>query len=418
MTLPVVQVSIRPDSSFVVGGTGVLGSVKLGALPLGTPFLLGAPAAAFVPITGTALQVSINRGRTRVTDNFTSGSATVKIADTTGQFNPDNTSSNLYPFVLPLRQFRISITVGSTVYAMFNGFTTRFTYDYEPGTNLTYVTIQAEDAFHVLNQSSVTTVAGAALNDLSSTRINQILDALSVPNTLRDIGTGDTQIANDSGQQRNGLEAIQQVERTEVGAFYISKAGFYTFKSRKTVQQLQAGTINTPLVFDESSNLRFMEIRQGLDDDQVFNSVSISGDLITTTTVSDQASIDDYFLRLLSRSGSLLTTNAEASDQANFLLANRKTPTLTIDRITCNPLALTTAQAQSLANAEVLDPITLTKNYGGTSLTRTLTIQGISHDITPGSWIMDLQLAEPVGGDALVLDSSTSGKLDTNLLAY
>lgn len=418
MSLPEIQVSIRPDSSFVVSGTGILGSVQLGPLPSGTPFLLGAPATAFVAITGTTVQASISRGRTRVTDNFTSGSATVKIADTTGQFNPDNTSSDLYPYVLPLRQFRISITIGGTVYSMFNGYTTRFTYDYEPGTDLTYVTIQAEDAFHVLNQSSITTVTGAALNDTSGTRIEQILDVLAVPNTLRDVATGDTLVANDSGTQRNGLEAIQQVERTEVGAFYISKDGYYTFKSRTELQQLQAGTIVSPLVFDESSNLRYMEIRQGLDDDQVFNSVTVSGDLITTTTVSDQTSIDEYFLRSMSRSGSLLTTTAEASDQANFLLANRKSPTLTIDRINCNPMALTTAQAQSLADAEVLEPVTLTKDYGGTSLTRTLTIQGISHDITPGSWIMDLQLAEPIGGDALVLDSTTSGKLDTNLLAY
>lgn len=418
MSLPEIQVSIRPDSSFVVGGTGILGSVQLGALPLGTPFLLGPPAAAFVPISGTTLSVSINRGRTRVTDNFNAGSATVRIADTTGQFNPDNTSSDLYPYVLPLRQFRISITVGGTVYAMFNGYTTRFTYDYEQGSDLTYVTIQAEDAFHVLNQSSVSTVAGAALNDLSGTRIDQILDDLSVPNTLRDISAGDTELANDSGSVRNGLEAIQQVERTEVGAFYISKEGFYTFKSRTEVQQLQGGLAVTPLVFDESTNMRYMEIRQALDDDQIFNSVTIAGDLITTTTASDATSIDEYFLRSLSRSGSLLTTTAEAVDQANFLLATRKSPTLTIDRITCQPLALTTAQAQSLADAEVLEPITLTKDYGGTSLTRTLTIQGISHDIKPGQWLMELQLAEPVGGDALILDSTTSGKLDTNLLAY
>jgi hypothetical protein len=114
----------------------------------------------------------------------------------------------------------------------------------------------------------------------------------------------------------------------------------------------------------------------------------------------------------------LLETDAEATDQVNLLLSSRKEPTLTIDSIGVKPMALSSTNAYNVVNAEILDPITITKDYQGQSLTRTLTIQGIEHQITPGDWTMAIALAEPIGGDALVLDSTNAGILDTNLLSY
>jgi hypothetical protein len=79
---------------------------------------------------------------------------------------------------------------------------------------------------------------------------------------------------------------------------------------------------------------------------------------------------------------------------------------------------MTDAEAYSVINADVLDPVTLTKSYASGSLTRTLTIQGIDHSIRPDTWDVTFALAEPVGGDALVLDSTTAAILDTNVLSY
>jgi hypothetical protein len=62
--------------------------------------------------------------------------------------------------------------------------------------------------------------------------------------------------------------------------------------------------------------------------------------------------------------------------------------------------------------------VTVSKNYCGTTLTKTLTIQGISHDITPGSWNIAVETAEPIAGEGFILDSSTYGVLDTNVLSF
>lgn len=380
--------------------------------------LLGPALAGMYELGQLATSVSIRRGRTRVTDSFDTGTASVRLLDTTGLFNPDNTSSPLYPYVLPLRQFRISAEVNGVSVQLFNGYTTRYTYDYDPGTNATFVTIQAEDAFRLLGLADVQTITGAVAGEDTGTRIGRILTQLGIATSIRNISTGLTTCTDDPDTRRSGLQALQQVEATELGAFYIDADGKYTFKNRHEIQQLAAGAIVSPLVFDESTNLDYAEVRIGLDDDQIYNSVAVSGPAITEMTASDSTSAGEYFTRSLVRSDLLIETDAEATNQANLLLSSKKEPVLTIDSIGVKPMALAPADAYSVVNAEILDPITITKNYQGSSLTRTLTIQGIDHNIVPDDWSMSIALAEPVGGDALVLNSSNQGLLNTNLVSY
>jgi VCBS repeat-containing protein len=412
MSLPNITVSIRPDTSFVASGNAILGTSVLGTM------IIGPAAVAMVDLTGTVTDVSIKRGRTRVTDSFDTGTASVTVIDTTGQFNPDNTSSNLYPYVLPLRQFRISSVVNGVLIQLFNGYVSRFTYNYEVGTNITYVTIEAEDGFRLLGLGNVEIITGATFGENTGTRIGRILTQLNVPNTLRAISTGKSVCWYDPETVRSALEAIQQVEATELGAFYVDNDGKYTFKDRHEIQQLAAGTATTPLVFDETTGLRYRQVQVGFDDQAIYNSVTVQGEGIIDTSVSDATSISNYFTRSYVRGGSLITTDAEATGQATLLLNSRKDPSLTLDSIQCQPLAMTDAQAYSVINADVLDPVTLTKTYASGSITRTLTIQGIDHAIRPDTWDVTFSLAEPVGGDALVLNSTTAAILNTNVLSY
>jgi VCBS repeat-containing protein len=319
---------------------------------------------------------------------------------------------------LPLRQFRISAVVNGVLIQLFNGYVSKFTYNYEVGTSITYVTIEAEDAFRLLGLANVETISGATLGESTGSRIGRILTALAVPTTLRTISTGQSVCWYDPENVRSGLEAIQQIEATELGAFFIDTDGKYTFKSRHEIQQLAAGLVNTPLVFDETTGLRYQQVQVGFDDQAIYNTVTIQGEGITDTSVSDATSIANYFTRSYVRGGSLITTDVEALSQATLLLNSRKDPSLTLDSIQCQPLAMTPAQAYSVVNADLLDPVTLTKNYASGSITRTLTIQGISNDIGPDTWNVTFELAEPIGGDAFVLDSTTAAILDTNVLSY
>jgi hypothetical protein len=343
MTLPVVDVLIRPDSTFAVSGTGILGTITLGA-----GFLLGAPAISMVSIANATTQISIRRGRTRATDSFDSGSATVSFVDTTGQFNPDNTGSNLYPYVLPLRQFRISATVGSTSYQLFNGYTTKYTYQFDPGVNAIFVTIEAEDAFRTLSMSSLETVATAAYAESSGARITKILTQLGIPNSIRSISAGNTQVADDPDTVRTGLEAVQQVEEAELGAFFIDKNGFYKYFSRQDLQLLAGGSTKPAIVFNETTGIPYEGVQIAFDDEQILNFITVDGELLIGTEVSDATSIQNYFNRTLNKTNSLLITDAEALDQANYLLGGRKDPKVTIDSIDLNVSGMATTSRTNL----------------------------------------------------------------------
>ncbi|CAB4156206.1 hypothetical protein UFOVP665_49 [uncultured Caudovirales phage] len=388
MTLPDIEVFIRPASSFVADGTSILGTVKLGALlgattpagvntgvpdtayfGIGTPMLLGPAQAAFINISGSITDVSIHRGRTRAIDSFDTGTATCTFIDETGQFNPDNTSSSLYPYVLPMRQFRISATVGSTVYQLFNGYTTRYTYNFEPGINATLVTIEAEDAFRVLNMSRVSTIASAVSGDYSGTRIGYILNALNVTNSIRDLATGNTQVDSDPDTDRTGLEAIQQVESAEVGAFFVDKRGFYTFKSRQGLQLLAAGVTETALTFNETTGLPYTGVQVGFDDQQIINYISIEGESLSGSLATDTESITDYFNRSLSKTGSLLLTDAEALNQANYLLGFRRNPKVTLDSIDFNVTSLGETARTNLSTNPSFETNTTSWSSGQSSYT-------------------------------------------------
>lgn len=419
MILPDIKISIRPDVPFATVGTAVLGTVKLGLLVNGgTPMILGPAANPFVSIEGVANNINIRRGRTRITDSFDSGTATVTVLDMTGEFNPDNISSNLYPYVLPMRQLRITATVNSQLVQLFNGFTTSYSYDYDLSNQVTYVTITAEDAFRVLNMAGVELITGSVYGEKSGTRIGYILTDLDIPSPLKTISTGLSSLDSDDETTRTALEAIQQIESTEGGAYFIDATGVHTFFDRHEVQKISSGVTVAPLVFNETSGLPYVAIKQSFDDQQVLNDITITGSAIIDHNVSDATSQLSYFKRSMTKTGSLSISDTEALGQANLILNSRKDASLNIDGIICMPLAMTSAQAYSVVNLELLEPITVSKTYATQTLTRTLTTQSIEHSITPSSWQIAFGLSEPLGGDALVLDSTLMGILDTNLLSY
>lgn len=89
-----------------------------------------------------------------------------------------------------MRQLRITATVNSQLVQLFNGFTTSYTYDYDPSNQVTYVTITAEDAFRVLNMAGIEIITGSVYGEKSGTRIGYILTGLAIPTTLKAISTG------------------------------------------------------------------------------------------------------------------------------------------------------------------------------------------------------------------------------------
>lgn len=416
---PTVKAYIRPDSSFAFGGNFQL---TYSTLDTGT---LGGDVKSFVEFSSYVNAISVRRGRTRITDTFESGTCTISCIDTTGFFNPENTSSPIYGYVKPLRQIRVTAqppdVMTTDPYVVFSGYVQSYTYQYEPGLKLAYVTLECTDAMRLLNLQKITTVTGEAYGESTGARITKILDESVLPSGINDIETGVSVVDNDPGTERDILTAIRQVEETELGAFFFTRNGYARFLSRHTIQKKAYGYGITAVKFDEGTYIGFRSINQNLDDQLLYNDVTVEDAAAVDYNHFDTASINEYFKRSYAKTNTLIITNDEANQHAYWLLQGFKEPYPIVSQITVDMRGIDASEALQVLNLELLDPVTVTKAYANTGdVVNTLSVQSISHTITPARWVVTLGTAEPITGNilGLVLGASTFGVLGSNPLGF
>ena len=418
--LPVVGVSVDFANGPAFGNPLLLDDPTT---PLGTGILADAPGDV-VDVSDIALQVSIRRGRNRILNKFEAGTATVILADDNGDWSAENTSSPYYGKLLPLRKIRIYADYddggGTDRYYLYSGYITAYNSTYGVGVEDTSkITLQCVDGFRLLNSILIDTVAGAGSPQLSGARVETLLDVVSFPASQRVIDPGNSTMQADPGtSNRDLLTAIQLVESSEFGGFFLDAEGNATFLSRDTVSKKAD---ETPTVFaDDGSAITYNQIEFANDDTLLVNDVTVTRLNGTSQNVFDQTSIDTYFLHSGKRDGILVQTDAEALDQAQTLLVARKDTTDRIDSMTINlddPSAVSKIVAG--LNLEIFDLVNVTKTVpGGSTITKELFVQGVQHDITNNIFTTKILTAEPLI-QAFILDSTTSqGKLDSGILSY
>ena len=381
-----------------------------------------------VDITDQVRRVSTRRGRNRILANFEAGTATVTLNDPNSDFNPQNTSSPYYGKLLPLRKIRIyaltDLAGDELSINIFSGYITSYDTSFYQGTNEdATVTLQCVDGFRLLANVSteIPPVPGCTAGQLSGTRIETLLNFADWPTSISSIAAGNSTMQADPGGNRSILQAIQTVEQSEFGAFFMSRNGKATFLNRDLVSQLADVT---PRNYSDvyplgPSTYPYSSVDFAFDDQLVLNDVSITRLGGTPQIVTDQPSIDTYFYKSGNRTDLLMQTDAEALDQAQMLVASRKDATLRIDSMTLN-LNASIDEANTAINLalDIYTLINITKSMpGGSTVSRELFVQGINNDITPTQWIMTIYTAEPII-QGFILDSTTQGLLDTNALTY
>jgi hypothetical protein len=372
-----------------------------------------------IDVSAIVLRASIRRGRNRILSKFEAGTATVEILDETGDFNPANPSGPYYGKLIPLRKIRIFADYEGVRYYLFSGFITSYDTTFAIGVNeVSRVILSCVDGFRLLNNITITNVPGTSAGQLSGVRIENLLDLVDWPESQRDINAGDSTLQADPGTSRNLLDAIQTVENSEFGGFFVDAEGNATFYSRTTVSQYAD---STPTNFsDDGTEIGYQQIDLAFDDTLIVNNVSVTRLNGTSQIVSDQTSIDNYFLHSGSREGILVQTDTESLDQATMILESRKDSLVRIDSMTLN-LVEENEQARNIAglDLEIFDLVNITKTMpGSTSITRELFVQGLQHDITKTTFTTKVLTSEPII-QAFILDSTTQGVLDTaGVLSY
>jgi hypothetical protein len=414
MTVPVVNAYINFSTGPSFAQAMILGS---GILDTN---VLADSVAVIVDVSNQINRIETNRGRTALSDQFQTGSLTLRIVDQNGDFNPQNPASPYYTLLTPMKKVQITATYSGTTYPIFSGFITSYVTTYPDNSSFDDVaitTIQAVDAFRLAQLAQISTVTGASAGDLSGTRINQILDEIDWPASQRDIDAGLTTLQADPGTNRTALQALQIATESEYGAIYVDADNNFVFQDRGVT----AGSIGgTPTVFaDDGTGIDYFDATWTLNDVLIFNKATITRVGGSPQVALNQASIDKYFLHSYFLDNLLMETDAVALDYAQAYCASRQETSIRCDAIV---LDLYTENYNTgiiaALDLDFFDPITvLTTQPGGSTLSKTLQIFGVRMAITPNSWKTTFTTLEPVI-DAFILNNSIYGTLDYNVLSY
>jgi hypothetical protein len=415
MAAPSVNCIVNFSSGASFGQTMIVGSGVLGVN------VLADSAAVTADVSNQVQSVSITRGRNAISDQFQAGTASIRIADANGDFNPENLSSPYTGLLLPLRKVTITATDNNTglVYPLFAGYITGYNFTQAQAVGeVSYTTLKAVDGFRLLNMGTVTTVAGAVAGQLSGARANDILDAIAWPNSMRDIDAGQTTLQADPGTLRTGLNALHTVETSEYGALYVDASGNVVLQDRALTSSSIAGT---PVVFaDDGTGLDYANVRWVLDDSLVYNKASITATGLATQTATNQDSIDKYFLHSYNKTDLLMQTTAEVLNYALAYVASRQETTVRCDSVTLLDLNTPGYDAGIVAALELdyFDPITVKSTQPGSStLNKTLQIFGVSYNITPTRWSTTFVTLEPII-ESFIIGNANYGQLGINVLSY
>ena len=413
MTVPVVNAVINFST-----GPSFAQALILGSGILDTN-ILSDSVAVIVDVSDRINSIETTRGRTALSDQFQTGSLTLRIVDQLGEFNPQNLLSPYAGLLDPMKKVQITATYSGVTYPIFSGFITSYvtTYPREASEDVAITTIQAVDAFRLAQLAQISTVAGASAGNLSGTRINQILDEIDWPATMRDVDAGLTTLQNDPGSNRTALQALQVCTESEYGALYIDASGSFVFQDRGVTAGSIGGAVT--VFADDGTGILYNNASWTLNDVLIFNKATITRAGGTAQVALNQPSIDKYFLHSYFLNDLLMQSDSVALDYAQAYVASRAETSIRCDAIT---LDLYTENYNTgiiaALDLEFFDPIkVITTQPGGSTIEKTLQIFGTRNSITPNSWKTTFTTLEPVI-DAFILNDTIYGTLDYNVLSY
>ena len=395
------------NPTFIIGDpvNGVLGTSRLSDSTV---------PALVIDLTDQTRSINIKRGRSVLRDTYEAGNAIIRVYDQTGRFNPQNPSSDLYGQLTPLRKMRISATYSGTTYYLFSGYTTTYAYSYDQAENMGYVDITAYDGFRLFNLANVTTITGQAAGQDTGTRIGKILDTVSFPTSMRSVDTGNSTTQADPGTTRTSLQAIQNAEFSEQGAFYMSPAGNAVFKNRANTIKSAGGT---PIQFNQTGGIPYRNLQFAFDDKLIINQATITRTGGTAQYAQDTGSVTTYFPHSVSYSDLVVQTDAEAMNIARLYVATRSTTTIRIDFMTVDLLD-TSVPTGTMLGIDYFQNVNISNIQPDNSvITKNLQIQGVNWEITANKWLGTFTTLEPIA-DGFIIGNSTYGVLGDDILSY
>jgi hypothetical protein len=414
MALPAqIAVSFDFSSGATFGFPFTIGDAKNGVIGVSQMFNSEVPEP-IIDLTPDVRQITITRGRNLQRDQYEAGTAVVRVLDPNSYFNPQNTSSPYYGYLVPLRKIRISATTDTTQKFLFSGYTTEYRYTYDQAEQMGYVDIYVADAFRLFQLSQVTTVTGATAGQNTGARIGKILDALSFPTSMRTLATGDSLCQADPATNRTALAALKNAEFSEQGAFYIDGSGNAIFKNRNTVVSSISGT---PIEFNQTTGINYRNLVFSFDDKLIINQSSMTRVGGSLQFAENTASAIRYFPHAYNQTDLVIDTDANALNIARTYVATRAETTIRIDAMTVDLLD-PSVPTDTMIGLDYFSNCRITNvQPDGSEIVKTLQVQGLNWNITPNAMQVTVTTLEPIV-DGFVIGSAERGIIGVSAMTY
>jgi hypothetical protein len=414
MALPAeISVSFDFSSGATFGYPFTIGDAKNGIIGVST---LGGSTVPLpiIDLTPNVRNITIDHGRNIQSDTYQAGTAVIRVLDPTSQWNPQNTSSEFYPYLVPLRKIRVSATTDTAQEFLFSGYTTEYRYYYDQAEQMGYVDIYAADAFRLLNLAQLTTVTDSGAGQATGTRIGKLLDQVDFPSSMRTISTGNSLCQADPGTLRTSLSAIQNVEFSEQGAFYFDGSGTAIFKSRNQVASSISGT---PIEFNQTGDIPYKNLVFAFDDKLIINTASIKSIGGVAQVYQNADSVAKYFPHQYSAQDLVIDTDANALNIAATYVATRAETTIRIDAMTVDLLD-SAVPTDTMIGLDYFTNVRISNiQPDGSTIVKTLQVQGLKWEISPNAMQCTVTTLEPIV-DGFIIGSAERGIIGVSAMTY
>jgi hypothetical protein len=355
--------------------------------------------------------VSIRRGRATQLDTMGVGQATIVLDDKASgrSFDPANTASPFVQDGYGIAPRRFVQVYGGTAgqEPLFVGRVNDLDIDYQQPDN-SFAIVTCVDDLSTLGRTNLT--AFNPSSQLTSARVSAILDRPEVAysTATRSIATGVATVGTVAYDANDNVKsAIDAVVLAEDGRFFVNRGGTAVFQPRISFSFDTAGIqfSDTPA----GTVIAYQELSVGYGAETLYNRVQVGVQGFAVSTAVDTTSTSEFGVNTLSLTDIPLDTQAAGDTLAANLLAKYKDPVVRFNEMSVILNGLTAANAQAVSILDIGDLVEITKTYttgAPTTVTKTMYIENLAHDITPGSHRIRFGLGQAQLLTQFILDTS------------
>ena len=368
-------------------------------------------------VTADTQSITVRRGRSRELERFQAGSLTVNLDNSGRKYDPA-AGTAITPYGASMRP-RKAITVTSAGKPVFSGVVEDWDLSYSlDGDHV--ASVKATDGFVFLANQEIT--PHTTTSQKTGERIDAILDRPEIdwPSGKRDIADGIATLQADAiggtanAQPVGALEYLLRVDTAEQGALFIGADGRLVFRDRSDLQIL-----SSTVFADDGSGIPFSAIDASYGSEELRNRITVTRLNGGTATAIGTASVAAYGAIDYEIRDTLFSTDTQAQQLADVILARYEEPLLRIDGLEVNTLELADAEVNEVLDLELgsLVQVKYTPSGIGDQIYQCVRIDSIEHSVGPVEHRIKFYFSE---GEtpALVLNSTTFGILDTNTLGF